>query len=106
MCGNMALILAFTALSACGTAPMSSPDDLAIYTRCDVDNIAHWVGQRVDYKEQGPVWDSAGVCMARGWGDCKCAAAVAEAEVPPGIMVVAGMVQVEEPELLSFGIKS
>lgn len=62
---KIALILAFTALSACGTAPMSSPDDLAIYTRCDVDNIAHWVGQRVDYKEQGPVWDSAGVCMAR-----------------------------------------
>ncbi|HOX22228.1 MAG TPA: hypothetical protein PLL10_02095 [Elusimicrobiales bacterium] len=77
MCGKTGLLLAFTGLLSCGTARIVSPDVLAQYTACDVDNISHWIGQRIEYREQGPVWDSAAVCMARGWGDCKCAATVA-----------------------------
>jgi len=48
-----------------GTLPVKTPAELSIYTKCDVDRISHWVGQRIEYREQGPDWASAEVCMAR-----------------------------------------
>ena len=63
-------------LTACGTAPMRTPQELAIYSRCDIDNISHWIGQSIEYREQQG-WNVAENCMLRGYGDCKCAATVA-----------------------------
>ena len=59
-----------------GTLPMATPPDLAVYTKCQPDNISHWIGQRIDYKATVG-WEDAATCMVRGTGDCKCMALVA-----------------------------
>lgn len=64
-------------LGLTGTLPMRTPKDLAAYTRCQPDRISHWIGQRITYKKT-PDWEPAEACMARGTGDCKCMAVIAE----------------------------
>ncbi len=55
---------------------MSTPAELASYTKCQPDRISHWIGQRIVYRRTER-WESAETCMARGSGDCKCMAVVA-----------------------------
>ncbi|HNW44688.1 MAG TPA: hypothetical protein PKI19_09305 [Elusimicrobiales bacterium] len=69
--------IALLFLSLTGTLPVATPQELAVYTNCQPDRISHWIGQRIAYKKTEG-WEPASVCMARGSGDCKCMAVVAE----------------------------
>ena len=57
---------------------LSTPQELAEWSECDPAQIAHWIGGKVRYTEQGR-WDPAELVMARQAGDCKGASAVAVA---------------------------
>lgn len=57
--------------------PPTTPQEIAVRTKCDPSGIAYWIGQSIDYKETAG-WESAQACLDRGTGDCKCKATIAE----------------------------
>ena len=42
----------------------------------DVDNLAYSVAQLIEYRADQPKWLEAETCIYRGYGNCKCKAAV------------------------------
>lgn len=58
---------------------LSTPMELAAWSKCDVEKVARYTGQGVYYKLQGNDWGNAELVMSRGWGDCKGKALVNQA---------------------------
>jgi hypothetical protein len=57
---------------------MKSPDDLAVYTKCEPERIAYWIDNSISYQEQGNYWLPAGASMSLRSGDCKAMATIAK----------------------------
>lgn len=70
------ILLMLMAVSAHAT----TVEDIAKKSKCDIGNIAYYVGQALQYPRwdnHPPVFEEAQVCLTRGVGDCKCHATVA-----------------------------
>jgi len=77
----MPAILAFVLLIG-WVVPLKAAtvEDIANKSKCDIGNIAYYVGQALQYPRwdnHPPVFEEAQVCLTRGVGDCKCHATVA-----------------------------
>jgi len=70
------ILIAVMAVSAHAT----TVEDIAKKSKCDIGNIAYYVGQALQYprwNNHAKDFEEAQVCLDRGGGDCKCHATVA-----------------------------
>jgi len=62
------------------SAHATTVEDIAKKSKCDIGNIAYYVGQALQYprwNNHAKDFEEAQVCLTRGVGDCKCHATVA-----------------------------
>ncbi len=78
MIALLPLLAAVGLFVATAPPPLSTPQELAEWSKCDPAKISYWIGQSVEYTEQTK-WDPAEVVMSRKSGDCKGNASVAVA---------------------------